>query len=121
EKERFLPGETKILIMSLRSGAGVDGEQHVCSTGIFREQDWSPAIHQQCIWRIDRDGQKNPVPAFFLVTDDGSDPPMMDVLGLKASEAQQIIDPHLGVQITDNDTSHLRKLVDRYLQQRAAA
>lgn len=121
EKDRFLSGETDILIMSLRSGAGVDGLQHRCSTGIFGELDWSPGIHQQCIWRIDREGQDKPVTAFFLVTDDGSDPPMMDVLGLKASEAQQIVDPNIGVQITNNDTSHLRKLVDRYLQQRTAA
>lgn len=40
---------------------------------------------------------------------------MMDVLGLKASEAEQIIDPHLGVQIKDSDTSHLRRLVERYI------
>lgn len=114
-RERFVRGETKILIMSLRSGAGVDGLQHVCSTGIFGELDWSPGIHQQCVWRLDREGQTQPVTAFFLVTDDGSDPPIMDVLGLKASEAEQIVDPHLGVQVKDNDTSHLRKLVERYL------
>lgn len=74
----------------------VDGLQHRCATGIFGELDWSPGIHQQCVWRLDREGQKNPVTAFFLVTDDGSDPPMMDVLGIKASEAQSIVDPHPG-------------------------
>lgn len=116
ERKRFVDGDTDIMFMSLRSGAGVDGLQHVCSTGIFGELDWSPGIHQQCVWRLDREGQKSPVTAFFLVTDDGSDPPMMDVLGLKASEAEQIVDPHMGVQIKDNDTSHLRKLVERYLQ-----
>src|SRR3546814_6387862 len=84
EKQRFLDGDTDVLIMSLRSGAGVDEIQHRCSTGVFGELDWSPGIHQQCIWRLDRDGQKNPVTAFFLVTDDGSDPPMMEVNGIKA-------------------------------------
>ncbi|WP_069340864.1 hypothetical protein [Pandoraea sp. ISTKB] len=44
------------------------------------------------------------------------DPPIMDVLGIKASEARQIVDPHVGVQRTDNDTSNLRKLVERYLE-----
>lgn len=83
--------------MSVRSGAGVDGLQARCAMGIFGELDWSPGIHQQCIWRLDREGQKNPVTAFFLVTDDGSDPPMKDVLGIKASESQHIVDPHLGV------------------------
>lgn len=118
---RFLSGETDCLIMSLRSGAGVDGLQHRCSTGIFGELDWSPGIHQQCIWRLDREGQVNPVTAFFLVTDDGSDPPMMEVLGIKASEATQIVDPHLGAQIVVADYSNVQRLVQRYLEKKRAA
>lgn len=120
ELQRFLNKETDVMFMSLRSGAGVDEIQHRCSTGIFGELDWSPGIHQQRIWRLDREGQQNPVTAFFLVTDDGSDPPMMDVLGIKSSEASQIIDPYLGVQVVDNDTTHLRRLVERYLSSKAA-
>jgi SNF2 family DNA or RNA helicase len=115
EKRRFLDGGTDILILSLRSGAGVDGLQHRSSVVILGELDWSPGIHQQILWRLDREGQKNPVTCFLLVTDDGSDPPMMDVLGIKKSEATQIVDPHLGVQIAESDESHLRRLVDRYL------
>ena len=115
EKRRFLDGDTDILIMSLRSGAGVDGLQHRSSVVILGELDWSPGIHQQILWRLDREGQKNPVTCFLLVTDDGSDPPMMDVLGIKKSEATQIVDPHLGVQVADGDESHLRRLVERYL------
>ena len=117
-KHRFLKGDTNVLIMSLRSGAGVDGIQMRCATGVFGELDWSPGIHQQCIWRLDREGQTQPVTAFFLVTDDGSDPPMMDVLGFKASEAQSIVDPHLGVEVKEDDRSHLRRLVDRYLDKK---
>lgn len=115
EKERFMSGDTDILIMSLRSGAGIDELQHRCSVVIFGELDWSPGIHQQVIWRLDREGQANPVTAFFLVSDEGSDPPIMDVLGIKASEAQQIIDPHIGVQQNTEDTSNLQRLVERYL------
>lgn len=114
-KQRFLNGETNLLIMSLRSGQGIDGLQHRCCTCIFGELDWSPGIHQQDIWRLDREGQKNPVTAFFLIAEDGSDPPMMEVLGIKSSEAQSIIDPHLGVEMKENDTSRLQKLVQRYL------
>lgn len=117
-KQAFINGDSDILIMSLRSGAGIDDLQHVCSTGVFGELDWSPGIHQQCIWRLDREGQTMPVSAFFLVTDDGSDPVVMDVLGLKSSEATQIVDPHLGVQVKDDDTSNLRKLVERYLSKK---
>lgn len=88
------------------------------ASGPGSEACWSPGIHQQCIRRLDREGQQAPVSAFFLVTDDGSDPPMMDVLGINASEAQHIIDPHLGVEIKEKDTSNLRKLVERYLDRK---
>lgn len=114
-KEAFLRGDTNLLIMSLRSGAGTDELQYRCSTGVFGELDWSPGIQQQCVWRLDREGQSNPVTAFFLVTDDGSDPPMMEVLGLKSSEATNIVDPYLGAQAVHSDVNHLRKLVERYL------
>jgi hypothetical protein len=73
--------------MSLRSGAGLDGLQKRCSTMVFGELDWSPGVHHQCIGRLDREGQEQPVTAMFLVCDDGSDPPMMEVLGLKAAAA----------------------------------
>ena len=116
EARRFLDGDTDVLMMSLRSGAGLDGLQHRCSVVVFGELDWSPGIHQQVIWRIDRDGQTNPVTAFFLVVDEGSDPPVMDVLGIKASEATQIVDPHIGVQQADTDTTNMQKLVQRYLE-----
>lgn len=116
EKERFLAGETDVLIMSLRSGAGLDGLQHRCSILVIGELDWSPGIHEQLIWRLDREGQLYPVMAFFLVSEEGSDPPIMDVLGIKASEARHIVDPDLGVQLVETDTSNLQKLVQRYLQ-----
>src|SRR5262249_53585753 len=69
--ERFLNGETDVLIMSLRSGAGLDGLQHRCSTMVFGELDWSPGVHHQCIGRLDREGQAEPVTAIFLVVEEG--------------------------------------------------
>lgn len=115
ERMRFMNGETDVLIMSLRSGAGVDELQHRCSVVVIGELDWSPGIHQQIIWRIDREGQENPVTAFFLVSEEGSDPPIMDVLGIKASEAHHIVDPHIGVQVVEEDMSNVQRLVERYL------
>lgn len=117
-KRRFVDGETDILILSLRSGAGLDGLQYRCSTMLFGELDWSPGVHVQCIGRLDREGQQDPVTAIFLVVDDGSDPPMMEVLGLKASEAAHIIDPGTGLQSTHTDASHVQTLVKRYLSRR---
>lgn len=114
--DRFLDGRADVFFLSLRSGAGIDGLQSRCSVVIFAELDWSPGIHQQVIWRIDREGQQKPVTAFFLVSDDGSDPPVMDRLGIKSSEAQQIVDPHLGLQTTEGDSSNLKRLVQFYLR-----
>jgi hypothetical protein len=42
-KRKFLSGESDILLMSLRSGAGLDGLQEVCSVAIIGELDWAPA------------------------------------------------------------------------------
>lgn len=122
--DRFLAGETDVLIMSLRSGAGVDGLQYRASTVVIGELDWSPGVHHQNIGRVDREGQRcwpDPVTAIYLVAEDGADPPMMEVLGLKASQATQIVDPALGVQAAANDDSRLRALVDRYLNKERRA
>ncbi|MDP3417904.1 DEAD/DEAH box helicase [Falsiroseomonas sp.] len=120
-KEAFLAGQTDLLIMSLRSAAGLDGLQARCSTMVFGELDWSPGVHHQCIERLDREGQTQPVTALFLVADEGSDPPIMEMLGLKASEAHQVIDPALDLQPVANDESRLAALVQRYLHRRGAA
>jgi SNF2 family DNA or RNA helicase len=120
-KEEFLSGRSNLLIMSLRSAAGLDGLQARCSTIVFGELDWSPGVHHQCIERLSRDGQENPVMAMFLVAEDGSDPPMMGILGLKASEANQVIDPTLGVQTAYSDESRVRLIAERYLSKKERA
>lgn len=116
--QAFITGNTDLLIMSLRSAAGLDGLQARCSTAVFGELDWSPGIHHQCIERFDREGQTRPVMALFLVAEDGSDPPMMEILGLKSSEARQVLDPSLGIDTVHSDESRLRALVQRYLRRR---
>lgn len=121
EKDRFMQGETPVLIMSLRSGVGLDDLQYRCSVVVFGELDWSPGVHQQVIWRVDRDGQRSPVTVFFLVVEDGSDGPIMEILGIKASEAHQIVDPFTGPETADRDTSRLQALVARYLGKRDGA
>lgn len=118
--QAFIGGHTRLLIMSLRSGAGVDGLQMRSATCVFGELDWSPGVHHQCIGRLDREGQTEPVTAIYLVAEDGSDPPIMEVLGVKASQASNIIDPALGVQSTQSDDSRLKGLVDRYLSKEVA-
>ena len=86
-------GASRLLIMSLRSGAGLDGLQEVCSVGVFGELDWSPEQHRQCIGRLDRDGQAVTPAIYYLTADDGSDPVISEVLGVKRQQAEPIRDP----------------------------
>jgi superfamily II DNA or RNA helicase len=117
--EDFKSGKARLIIMSLRSAPGIDGLQDVCSTIVFGELDWSQGIHMQCIERLDREGQTNfPVSAIFLVADAGSDPPLMELLGLKGAEAHQVVDPTEEVGEVNADHSHLRRIIDRYLSKR---
>jgi hypothetical protein len=116
---RFIEGETQLLILSLRAGAGLDGLQDVCRTVVFGELDWSPGVHEQCIGRIHRDGQAEPVVAYFLVADAGSDPVVEDVLGLKAPQSEGVRDPNAEmVEKLQVDPQHIRRLAESYLRQR---
>jgi SNF2 family DNA or RNA helicase len=86
-------GQSRVLIMSLRSGAGLDGLQDWCSAAVFGELDWSPEVHRQCVGRLARDGQESTVVAYYMVSDDGTDPLMAEVLGIKKQQAEPIRDP----------------------------
>ncbi len=85
-KRAFLEGESRVLIISLRAGAGLDGLQFGCRTIVFGELDWSPGVHEQCEGRVLRDGQKDPVFAYYLISDSGSDPTVAQVLGVKKQQ-----------------------------------
>ena len=118
-RRRFLDGETPILIMSLRSGAGLDGLQHVARTVVFGELDWSPGVHEQCIGRVYRDGQPDPVVAYFLVAERGADPVIADVLGLKKQQIDGLRDPKAELfETLDVGAGNVRKLAEEYLRQR---
>lgn len=116
-KNQFIEGDSRVMIMSLRSGIGLDGLQKVCSCVVYGELDWSPKVHEQVTGRVDRDGQDNEdgVTAFFCVSDFGSDPIMIDILGLKSSQAHGIVDPLVGLTEQLSDDSHLKKLAQRFL------
>ena len=117
--ERFRTGQTKVLIMSLRAGAGVDGLQFACRTVVIGELDWSPVVHDQGIGRIDRDGQPDPVTAYFLIADAGSDPTVSDVCGAKRAQSQPIRDPNAAViQRAAIDPQHVKRLAEAFLARR---
>ncbi|CAE6900491.1 hypothetical protein R70199_03665 [Paraburkholderia domus] len=114
-KRKFQSGESNLMIISHLSGDGLDGMQHRCSTIVFGELSWSSGRHYQLVGRLDRDGQKDSVTAIYLVSDDGSDPPMMDIIGLKASQSSGIVDPGVAVKNSYSDNSRLKLLAQQYL------
>lgn len=89
-----------VLIMSLRSGAGLDGLQEVADTVVVGELDWSPQVHTQLFGRLQRDGQFNPdgITAIYLVADGGSDPIIASILGVKLEQGHGITDPGLDIE-----------------------
>lgn len=91
-KKEFVEGDAKIFIVSLRSGAGLDGLQYASSTVVFGELDWSPHIMDQIVARVDRDGQTKHVQAYYLTIADGADPFMIQVLGVKRSQHEGVIE-----------------------------
>ncbi|WP_252099433.1 SNF2-related protein [Acinetobacter baumannii] len=95
-KQAFLNDESKVFISSLRSSAGLDGLQYhsKCKTFVFGELDWSPGVHDQCIGRLDRDGQIKQISAYYLLADSGSDPIISDVLGIKKGQLEGVKNPN---------------------------
>ncbi|MDQ7981886.1 SNF2-related protein [Paraburkholderia sp. SARCC-3016] len=114
-KRKFQSGESNLMIISHLSGDGLDGMQHRCSTIVFGELSWSSGRHYQLIGRLDRDGQKESVTAIYLVSEDGSDPPMMDIIGLKTSQSSGIVDPGVAVKNSYSDATRLKLLAQQYL------
>jgi hypothetical protein len=115
-KQAFIKGESNLFILSLRSGTGLDGLQDVCSLVVFGEMDYSPKVHDQDIARVDRDGQQVQVTAIFLVSNYGSDPVIIDILGLKSSQSQGIVDPNAEVMEVHSDENRIKKMAEAFLK-----
>lgn len=117
EAQRFINGETPLLILSLRSGAGLDGLQNRCRTVVFGELDWSPGCHEQDIGRVYRDGQQDPVMAYFLLAEDGADPFIAEALGLKREQVEGIRSPGERDVVQRADTGDaVKRMAAKYLE-----
>ena len=115
----FTTGRARVLVISLRSGAGLDGLQHVCRTVVYGELDWSPGVHEQGTGRVYRDGQPDPVSAYYLLSDSGSDPVIADVLGLKRAQMEGMRDPSAAlIEDLAVDEDRIRKLAADVLKRR---
>lgn len=120
-KRRFVEGDTPVLLMSLRSGAGLDGLQKVSQTVVFGELDWSPGVHYQCETRVHRDGQENPVFAYYMLADEGSDPIVADVLGVKREQSEGLRNPDApNIEKLEVDPDRIKDLARLYLARRSA-
>ena len=119
-KTAFIEGKSKVLIVSLRSGAGLDGLQYhpTCSTIVFGELDWSAGVHEQCEGRLARDGQTKKVLSYYLLSENGSDPVVADILGIKREQLECVLstDGEL-VKKLEGDPNALRRLAQNYLDQ----
>lgn len=120
--DAFRRRETRLLIMSLRSGEGLNGLQMVCSTTVHGELDWSPEVHNQLNGRVARDGQTSPVFSYFPVSDVGTDPTMSELLGLKRAEVDRIRDPGQDlVEVLGSSSDRVNRLAESYLRSRGLA
>jgi SNF2 family DNA or RNA helicase len=118
-KRAFVKGDANVLLLSLRSGEGLNDLQLASSCIVFGELDWSPGVHEQAIGRLQRDGQTNKVVAYYLVAEEGSDPTVSEVLGMKRAQVDGIRDPY-GSLIESLDTSgdRVRELAEAYLKRK---
>lgn len=112
------------MMISLRSGVGLDGLQHHCQDVVFGELDWSPQVHYQIIGRLRRPGQRQQVTAHYLHTNGGSDPVLLETLGIKTDQSRGITEPGVDAQERFTDDSRIKRLAAHVLAEtdgRAAA
>lgn len=122
-RRRFVEKQTPLMIMSLRSGAGVDGLQDVSRCTVFGELDWSPAVHNQFAGRQHRDRQTQDVLVYYLVSEDGSDPVISDVLGIKESQQRGLQDPDAASLFktpAPDSRDHIQKLARAWLARKGS-
>lgn len=77
--------------------------------------DWSPKVLEQLIGRLSREGQSEQITAIYLNADEGSDPPMVELLGLKSSQASGIIDPGRQLEARHSDKTRIQALAEQFL------
>lgn len=108
--------ESKVIMISLRSGSGLDGLQRACHVAVHAELDWSPSPHEQFDGRLDRPGQTTPVLSYRPWCDFGTDPYMLQVLDEKRQQGEGITDPDRAIfEPTDPDPERIRKVAAAYL------
>jgi SNF2 family DNA or RNA helicase len=116
-KQAFINGDCRVIILSNRSGSGLDGLQDVCSTVVYGELDWAWGVHEQGECRVFRDGQTRPVFAYYLVSEEGSDPVVSEVIGVKRQQLDPVLDPNAALveKLSSDSSDGIKRLAERYL------
>lgn len=89
--DNFQAGKLKYLICNMQAG-GIGVTLTKASTAIFVELDWSPSVIDQCIGRLHRIGQTNPVMVYFLLAERSLDEVVIKVLRRKLDLANQVLE-----------------------------
>lgn len=119
--DRFIGGDARVLLLSLRSGVGIDGLQNVCKVVIIGELDYAPGVHAQVIGRLHRDGQSEPVLAYYMISSEGSDPVIAELLSLKRGQSEPLVNPGLSAAVPVADLrDRIRLMAEEALRRRAA-
>jgi len=83
--EKFRTGkEVRLFFGQMEAcGEGIDGLQAACSCCVFVEPSWSHTDIEQCIGRLEREGQRNDINVHILTIKDTLEARMMDVVAMK--------------------------------------
>ena len=74
------------------------------------------AVVGNCEGRVHRDGQEEPVVAYYLLSDEGSDPIVSEVLGLKRAQIEPVRNPDAElVEKLQTGDDHIKRLAEAYL------
>lgn len=116
----FELGRAKVMVISNRSGAGLEGLYRTSSVVVHGELDWSPAIHDQLNGRLNRDGQTKPVLAYYPIAERGTDPIVAGILGLKRAQLEGIQNPDASpLEPLNTDGARSRKIAEAILARKA--
>ncbi len=118
----FMAGETNLCLLSLRSVAGWNLQRATCV--VAGELDWSPAVHAQAEDRAYRMGQTQSVMSYFLVAEEGSDPEVLDALGLKVAQFNGLMGEEGETEEAREESRraeerHMARIVERLRNRRA--
>jgi SNF2 family DNA or RNA helicase len=119
-KNAFISGDSNLLIISNRSGAGLDGLQARCQDFVAGELDWSGQVLKQLVGRLRRYGQEDIVNAHYMIANGGCDPLMVETLGIKSSQAHGIMNPFEQPKVATHDTSRMQRLAEMVIERRKA-